>query len=61
MKRLNGWQGNALRVWGLMALLAIAVFFLTRAVLLAHSVVSSQQPLSGLLSALALGSLRDGR
>ncbi|MBK7463927.1 MAG: sulfatase-like hydrolase/transferase [Betaproteobacteria bacterium] len=59
MKRFNGWQGNALRVWGLMALLAMAVFFLTRAVLLAHSVVSSQQPLSGLLSALALGSLRD--
>jgi len=59
MKRFNGLNGPALRVWGLTALLAMGVFLLTRGVLLAHSVLASQQSLSALLGAFALGTLRD--
>ena len=59
MKRFNGLNGPALRVWGLTALLAMGVFLLTRGVLLVHSVLASQQAPGGLLGALALGTLRD--
>ena len=59
MKRLNGLNGPALRLWGLTALLAMSVFLLTRATLLAHSVLASQQAPGGLLGALVLGTLRD--
>lgn len=59
MKRFSGLNGNALRVWGLTALLALGVFFVTRLVLLAHAVVFSEQPAGGLLGAVALGLLRD--
>lgn len=59
MKRFNGLNGHALRVWGLTTLMAMAVFLLTRLALLAHSVLFSQQAVGGLLGSLALGVLRD--
>lgn len=59
MKRFPGLNGAALRVWGLTALVAMAVFFATRLVLLVHAVAVSGQALDGLLGALALGVLRD--
>lgn len=59
MKRLNGLNGPALRLWGLTALLAMGVFLLTRGTLLVHSVLASQQAAGGLLGAFALGTLRD--
>ena len=59
MNIFRGLNGYALRVWGLAAVAALAVFFLTRVALLAHSVLASEQPLAALLGPLALGTLRD--
>jgi phosphoglycerol transferase MdoB-like AlkP superfamily enzyme len=59
MKRFNALNGPALRLWGLTALCALVVFVLTRAALMAHAVIYSQQTVGGLLGALALGTLRD--
>ena len=59
MTRFTGLNGHAVRVWWLSALLALAIFSLTRAGLLAHSVFFSQQSVSGLLGAFAWGLLRD--
>jgi len=59
MKRFDGLNGPALRVWGLATLLAMVVFLLTRGALLVHSVLASQQTMGSLLAALALGGLRD--
>lgn len=59
MNIFKGLNGSALRVWGLAAATALAVFFVTRVVLLAHSVLASEQPLAALLGSLALGTLRD--
>jgi len=59
MHYLNGFKGPALRVWGLATLLALAVFFVTRIVLLGHSSMYSEQAVSGLLGGLMLGVLRD--
>jgi len=59
MHYLNGFKGPALRVWGLATLLALAVFFVTRIVLLGHSSMYSEQAVSGLLGGLMRGVLRD--
>jgi phosphoglycerol transferase MdoB-like AlkP superfamily enzyme len=59
MNRFDKLNGSFWRVWALTALVAMAVFLLTRLTLLAHSVQFSQQSLPGLLGALALGVLRD--
>ncbi len=59
MKKFGGLNGYALRFWGLNALLAMAVFFVTRLVLLGHAVMFSQQSVGALLGAFLLGSLRD--
>jgi len=59
MKRFDGLNGHALRVWGLTGLIAMGVFLLTRIVLLVHAVIFSQQTLDVLLVPLALGVLRD--
>lgn len=60
MNRYNGLNVNAFwRVWGLTVLVALAVFVLTRAALLLHSVLVGQQAIGGLLGAFALGALRD--
>ena len=59
MNIFRGLNGYALRVWGLATVAAIAVFFVTRVALLAHSVLASEQPLAALLGPLVLGSLRD--
>ena len=59
MKRFDGLNGQALRVWGLTALVAMAVFLLTRSVLLVHAVLFSQQTPDALLAPLLLGTLRD--
>ncbi|UCV12104.1 LTA synthase family protein [Dechloromonas denitrificans] len=48
-----------MRLWGLTTLLAMAVFLVTRCVLLAQSMLVSDQPLGVLLGGLALGSWRD--
>src|SRR6185369_5873956 len=59
MKRIEVANGNALRVWGLTAALALTVFLLTRVVLLGHAVMFGGQTIEGLLPALGLGLLRD--
>lgn len=60
MNRYSGWNGHAFwRVWGLTALVALVVFVLTRAALLVHSVLVSQQAIGSLLGAFAWGALRD--
>lgn len=59
MKRFPALNGGALRVWGLATLVALAVFSLTRLVLLGHSVWFSDQAISVLLGALGRGFLRD--
>ncbi|HJV93209.1 MAG TPA: LTA synthase family protein, partial [Azonexus sp.] len=59
MKRNEVSNGNALRVWGLTAALALTVFLLTRVVLLGHAVMFGGQTIEGLLPALGLGLLRD--
>ena len=52
-------NGSAIRLWGLTALVAMAVFLVTRGVLLAQLVLASDQSFSALLGGLALGSWRD--
>jgi phosphoglycerol transferase MdoB-like AlkP superfamily enzyme len=55
----RGLNGNALRVWGLAALVALAVFLVTRIALLWHSVLFGDQSPGALIGPLALGTLRD--
>ncbi len=59
MKKFPVLNGPALRLWGLAAVVALAVFLVTRVVLLTQSVMFSEQQAGALLSSLALGSLRD--
>jgi len=59
MHYLDGLKGPAVRVWLLATLLALAVFFVTRIVLLGHSSMYSEQAVGGLLGGLMLGVLRD--
>lgn len=55
----SGLRGNALRIWGLAALVALAVFLVTRTVLLWHSVLFGEQSPAALIGPLVLGTLRD--
>ena len=55
----SGLRGNALRIWGLAALVALAVFLVTRTVLLWHSVRFGAQSPAALIGPLVLGTLRD--
>ncbi len=55
----SGLRGNALRIWGFAALVALAVFLVTRIVLLWHSVLFGEQSPTALIGPLTLGTLRD--
>ncbi len=57
--RFEGLKGQAMRVWGLTALIALGVFIVTRAVLFGHSVVVGQQAVDALVPGFLLGALRD--
>lgn len=59
MNIFKGLNGSALRVWGFAALVALAVFSVTRLALLGYSVLFSDQSLRDLLAPLAIGVLRD--
>lgn len=55
----SGLRGNALRILGFAALVALAVFLVTRIVLLWHSVLFGEQSPTALIGPLTLGTLRD--
>ena len=59
MNIFKGLNGSALRVWGFTAVVALAVFLVTRIALLAYSVLFNDQSLRDLLGPLAIGTLRD--